>query len=190
MIKIRWHGRHTDTSPWPSSHAPRGFLHVFAGHVNTQHATDGPHLGAQPLFVRVGNECSHAAWWLNQRDMAPELGVWCRIKLGREGVLCHNFSRSSLQPILGGGCLRPARRHCHLRPYSIPTSAPLSLRPIGFPSYISRIFLHLFLQLITYLPAHIPVLSGSCGSAYHRHCRRPHHKGANPHRNLATGYES
>lgn len=76
--------------------------------MNTQHARDGPLLGAQPLSVRVGNERSHAARWLIQRDMAPEWGAWCRIKLGREGVLCHNFSRSSLQPILGGGLLTPS----------------------------------------------------------------------------------
>lgn len=109
---------HTDTTPCPCSHTPRGIVHVFAGHVNTQHARDGPHLGAQPLFVRVGNERSHAARWLIQRDMAPEWGAWCRIKLGREGVLCHNFSRSSLQPILGGGCLHPVWCDCQLRPCS------------------------------------------------------------------------
>lgn len=110
----------------------RGIVHVFAGHVNTQHARDGPLLGAQPLSVRVGNERSHAARWLIQRDMAPEWGAWCRIKLGREGVLCHNFSRSSLQPILGGGCLHLARCGCQLRPCSLLTSAPLWPRPIGF----------------------------------------------------------
>lgn len=73
MIKIKWQGRHTDTDPWQCARTPRGILHVFAGHVNTQHAKDGPHLGAQPLFVRAGNESSHAAGgWLNQRDMAPD----------------------------------------------------------------------------------------------------------------------
>lgn len=111
----------------------RGIVHVFAGHVNTDHPRDGPHLGAQPLSVRVGNERSHAARWLIQRDMAPEWGAWCRIELGREGVLCHNFSRSSLQPILGGGLLTPSSVWLPIAAMLVAlTSAPLWPRPIGF----------------------------------------------------------
>lgn len=125
--------------------------------------------------------------------MAPEWGARCRIKLGREGVLLSQFQHVVTSAYSGRRLLTVQLGaiaicgHC-----LVPTSAPLWLRPIGFPSHLSRIFLHLFLQLNshTYL-AHIPVLTGSYGSAYHRRCRRPHLWGAgwlpDPHRNLANG---
>lgn len=164
--------------PCPCSHTPRGIVHVFAGHVNTPHARDGPHLGAQPPFVLAGNESSHAARWLNQRDIVPEWGAWCRIKLGREGVLSHNFNRSSHQPILGGGCLRPARRDCQLRPRSLLTSAPL----VAAADRLFHLVYHGFSCInfsnpITYLSTPIRTSSGSGGSAYHRRCHRLHLEG-------------
>lgn len=118
-------------------------MHMFAGHVNTQHAKGGPHLGAQPLTLCVQNESSHAAEWLIQRDRTPGWGAWVQDQAKAGKMLCHNFNMLALQPIPGRGCLRLPRCDCQLWRYSFSSSAALRLppRPIGFSMFLIANFL-------------------------------------------------